>query len=300
MGTRSGEARAKLVALINFDELLAYATARGIKRDDLPGCAPSFERRLALAGNYNFRDAGGYRVGDGRLMRKGVIFRSDHLATLTDDDVARVASLRLRCVYDFRLASERERQPSRLPTGPDAPEVVLLGTADFSSLDESVIDVIRDILAGTRPLPEPDFWDGNYLDMVQTSQRMLVGYLRSTARPEALPALHHCTGGKDRTGVATALLHRILGVGDDDIMNDFLLTNLYRTPYRVDDLREGFAARGVSVIDALPILGVSRRPLEGVLAHWDAGGGARAYALDGGATEWELNRISDALLTRHV
>ncbi len=282
---------------MNFDERLAYALARGIARDDLPGRAPSFERRLALAGNYNFRDAGGYRVGDGRVMRKGVIFRSDHLAMLTDDDVAAVTALGLRRVHDFRLVAERERQPSRLPAGPDAAEIVLLGTADFSSLDESVIDVIRDILAGTRPLPEPDFWEGNYLDMVQASQRMLVGYLRSIAQPDALPSLHHCTGGKDRTGVSTALLHRILGVGDDDIMDDFLLTNLYRTPYRVDDLREGFASRGVSVTDALPILGVSRQPLEGVLAYWDAGGGARAYALDGGATDAELNRLSDALLT---
>jgi protein-tyrosine phosphatase len=282
---------------MNFDERLAYALARGISRDDLPGRAPSFERRLALAGNYNFRDAGGYRVGDGRVMRRDVIFRSDHLADLTDNDVATVAALGLRRVHDFRLAGERERQPSRLPTGRDAAEIVLLGTADFSSLDESVMNVIRDILAGTRPLPEPDFWDGNYLDMVQASQRMLVGYLRGIAEPGALPALHHCTGGKDRTGVSTALLHRILGVSDDDIMDDFLLTNVYRTPYRVDDLREGFTARGISVIDALPILGVSRQPLHGVLAYWDEGGGARAYALDGGATEVELDQLSDALLT---
>lgn len=281
---------------MDFEERLAYAIARGISRDDLPGRAPSFERRVPLAGNYNFRDAGGYAVGDGRVMRRGVIFRSDHLAALTDDDVATVAALRLRRVHDFRLAGERERQPSRLPVGPDGAEIVLLGTADFSSLDESVIDVIRDVLAGTRPLPEPDFWEGNYLDMVQMSQRMLVGYLRSIAQPDALPALHHCTGGKDRTGVSTALLHRILGVSDDDIMDDFLLTNLYRTAHRVDDLRDGFASRGLSVTDALPILGVSRQPLTAVLAHWDAGGGARAYALDGGATEAELNRISDALL----
>ena len=282
---------------MHFDERLAYATARGIVRDDLPRRAPSFERRLALDGNYNFRDAGGYRVIDGRFMRRGAIFRSDHLAALTNDDVAMVAALGLRRVHDFRLAAERDRQPSRLPTGPDAAEIVLLGTGDFSSLDESVIDVIRDMLAGTRPLPEPDFWEGNYLDMVQTSQRMLVGYLRSVAQPGALPSLHHCTGGKDRTGVSTALLHRILGVSDDDIMDDFLLTNLYRTAYRVDDLREGFAARGISVTDALPILGVSRQPLNAVLAYWDAGGGALAYALDGGATVEELHRISDALLT---
>lgn len=282
---------------MDFDERVAFALSRGLPRTDLPTGAPTFERRIDLVGNYNFRDAGGYPMADGRIMARGLIFRSDHLADLTESDVATLGSLGLRRVHDFRLASERERQPSRLPNGADAPSIVLLGTADFSSLDESVIDVIRDILAGKRPIPDPDFWEHNYLNMVTTSQRMLVGYIRSIAQPGALPALHHCTGGKDRTGVSTALLHGILGLSTEDVLDDFLLTNLYRTVHRVDDLRAGFAARGVSVLDALPILGVSREPLARVLAYWDTGGGPRAYAIDGGATEAELRRLTETLLT---
>ncbi len=279
-----------------YDERLAFALSQGLPRIDLPSRTPPFERLVELTGNYNFRDAGGYPTSDGRVMRRAMVFRSDHLADLSEADVARLSALGLRRVHDFRLASERERQPSRLPIGDGAPGIVLLGTSDFSSLDESVIDVIRDIIAGTRPLPAPDFWEHNYIDMITTSQRMIVGYIRSIAEPGALPALHHCTGGKDRTGVSTALLHRILGVSVEDTLDDFLLTNVYRTAHRVDDLRAGFAARGVSVLDALPILGVSREPLVRVLAHWDAGGGPRAYALDGGATKNELDRLADVLL----
>ena len=291
--------RAKLGGAMNFDERIAFAMSRGIPRVDLPTRAPTFDRLVALTGNYNFRDAGGYPTRDGRTMRQGLLYRSDHLADLTDSDRARVASLGLRRVHDFRLQSERERQPSRLPTTADradAAETVVLGTPDLSSIDESVIDVIRDVLAGTRQLPDPDFWEHNYLDMITTSQRMLVGYIRSIAEPGALPALHHCTGGKDRTGLATALLHGILGVSDEDALDDFLLTNLYRTAHRVDDLRDGFAARNMSIADALPILGVSREPLARVLAHWETGGGVRAYATDGGATDAELNCLIETLL----
>jgi Tyrosine phosphatase family len=279
-----------------FDDLLTRALVAGLRREDLPSQEPSFQRLVSLDGNHNFRDAGGYGVADGRTMRRGLVFRSDHLADLTDADLATIRALGLRTVHDFRLETERERQPSRLPNGAAAPEVVLLGTSDFSSLDVTVIDVIRDMLAGLRPLPASDFWETNYLDMVQTSAPMLVGFIRSIADDGRLPSLHHCTGGKDRTGLSTALLHRILGVSDDDIADDFLATNLYRTPLRVAALRDELATRGINVIDALPVLGVARRPLDVVLTYWDNGGGARAYALEHGATEAELNRLADVLL----
>ncbi len=282
---------------MGFDELIAAALAEGLAREDLPSRAPTFERLVRLDGNHNFRDAGGYAVGEGRVMRRGRIFRSDHLGDLSDADLDTVASIGLRTVHDFRLDAERQRQPSRLPTGDDAPVVVLLGTSDLSSLDSSVVDVIRDMLAGTRPLPPAEFWETNYLDMVQTSALMLVGFIRGIAQADRLPSLHHCTGGKDRTGISTALLHRILGVSDNDLTDDFLATNLYRTPTRVRALRDGFAARGISVASALPVLGVTRRPLERVLEFWDDGGGARAYALDNGATEAELTNVAELLVS---
>ncbi len=270
--------------------------AEGIARHDLPSRAPTFEPLIKLQGNYNFRDAGGYTTRTGQTMRRGVIFRSDHLADLTDDDVRIVRGLGIRVVYDFRLESERTRQPSRLPEGSVAPEVDLLGTSDFTSVDESVIDVIRDMLAGLRPLPGADFWEHNYLDMLHVSQPMFVGYVRSIAAVDRLPSLHHCTGGKDRTGIATALLHRLLGVADADILDDFLRTNLYRTPARAAALRQGLAEKGIDVVDALGVLGVTRASMVGVLNRWDADGGAEAYAREGGLTDDELQRVQENLL----
>ena len=280
----------------SFARRIAFAVERGIARVDLPVRPPTFDRLVALDGNHNFRDCGGYPAGAGRTMRRGLVYRSDHLADLGDEDLATISALGLRVVHDFRLDSELERQPSRLPTGTGAPTVMRLGTSDIATIDESVIDVIREMMNGTRPLPDASFWQDNYLDMLSAGHRMLVGFIRSVATPEHQPSLHHCTGGKDRTGLSTALLHRLLGMSDDDIIDDFLLTNLYRTPYRVDALREGMAANGINVIDAIPVLGVGRTPIERVLQFWDANSGAEAYALDGGATPSELASLRIGLV----
>ena len=282
-------------AIQNFAELLSFAQSRGVRRADLPAKAPTFDRLVHLDGNHNFRDAGGYNGAEGRQMRRHLVFRSDHLADLTDMDRRRVSELGLRVVHDFRLPSERLRQPSHLATSSEAP-VVLLATSDASGIDATVVDVIRDMLAGLRPLPHATFWEHHYLEMIAVAQSMLVGFLRSIATPGRLPSLHHCTGGKDRTGISTALLHRLLGVSDADIMDDFLLTNLYRTPLRVDALRADMTKKGIDVVKAIPILGVTREPLLKVLRHWDANGGAEAYALDGGATPAELAYLRATLL----
>ena len=280
----------------NFAELLSFALSQGVPRADLPATAPTVDRLVHLDGNSNFRDAGGYTGAEGRQLRRQMVFRSDHLADLTDIDLRRVSELGLRVVHDFRLSSERLRQPSRLAMSTNAPVVVHLATSDVVGIDATVVDVIRDMLAGLRPLPEATFWETHYLEMIDLGQPMLVGFIRSIATPGRLPSLHHCTGGKDRTGISTALLHRLLGVSDADILDDFLLTNLYRTPLRVDALRADMTKRGIDVVKAIPILGVTREPLLKVLRHWDANGGAEAYALDGGATPAELAYLRAALL----
>ena len=86
--------------------------------------------RLPVAGTLNFRELGGYRTRDGQSIRRGRVYRSDHLNDVTSDGIAAVASYGLRTVVDLRFGDERAAQPSRLPKGveiiearPDAMEV---------------------------------------------------------------------------------------------------------------------------------------------------------------------------------
>jgi protein-tyrosine phosphatase len=276
------------------EQLYEFALQQGIAQVDLPVRLPEANARVPLQGGYNFRDAGGYLASQSRRVRTGVIFRSDHLNELTEADLANLNDLGIRVVHDFRLDSERERQPSRRWN--DA-EVIELATGDVTGLDITAVELVRDMLAGKRPLPEGNFWGDNYVSMLDAGRPMFVRLLSSLANADRLPALYHCTGGKDRTGIATMLIHKVLGVDDETILDDFLLTNLFRTPFRIQQLSSGLRSVGIDVPKAVPIIGVSREAMVAAIEALDqAHGGAENYLLSGGVGKGELDHLAELLL----
>lgn len=64
-----------------------------------------------LQGASNFRDVGGYLTANGQRVRRGQVFRSDHLAGLTADDVVRLQALGVRHSLDFRGVAEYTATP---------------------------------------------------------------------------------------------------------------------------------------------------------------------------------------------
>ena len=171
---------------------------------------------IELAGVSNLRDLGGYRTADGRLVRRGLVFRSAALAGLTPADQAVVSGLRLRTICDFRGVAESGRAPTRL----DGPRFVAL------PIEPTVGAGLRDILATKEAT-------GEALQAVLT--RAYVAYaLSSNAQYRALldaildggaPLLFHCSAGKDRTGFGAALLLSALGVPWEGVVADFEATN---------------------------------------------------------------------------
>jgi protein-tyrosine phosphatase len=182
------------------------------------------ERRLPLEGARNFRDAGGYPTREGRRVRWGRIYRSDHLAGLSDADRAFLAGLRLGLVCDFRTDAEREKRPSRLGAESGA-STVLLSIAPGSPQG------FRDAVLGPGATPERvralmlEVNRALALEHAATYARMFELLLEAPERP----ALLHCAGGKDRTGFAAALVLLALGVPRETVMEDYLLTARYLT-----------------------------------------------------------------------
>ena len=187
-------------------------------------------RHLNLEGASNFRDLGGYAARDGRKVRWRQIFRSNHLGHVTEADVAILRSLGVRSAFDFRGTEERvtalcgigEIAVHSLPIEPTVVASLraraAAGTA-LSSID--AVDVMRD----------------SYRDYVRhntPSFRALFGHLLE----DRAPLVIHCTAGKDRTGFACALILHALGVPDDVIADDYLLTNRFyrRDPNSSSDL----------------------------------------------------------------
>ncbi len=182
------------------------------------------ERLLPLSGANNFRDLGGYPTRDGHRVRWGRIFRSDHLAELTPEDLSYMGGLGIRLVCDFRGADEISERPNRLPTE-DPPKQInpsILGTALMP-------DQIRAAIMNGNP-EGLDFRtllrDGNRT-MATRALDQFRALFEHLEHDDHVPLLFHCTAGKDRTGLAAALILISLGVSEEIAMNDYLLTATY-------------------------------------------------------------------------
>ena len=172
------------------------------------------ERVIPLENVHNFRDLGGYGAADGRIVRWRMLFRADGLQRLSDNDVEAVRPLELRTVIDLRTSEELDER-GRFPV--DAIRVlfhhvpVIDATAQFSEGLEGVEDAT-------------DFLVGAYRQMLRVGADRLGEAIRLLAMPGSLPAVFHCAAGKDRTGLVAALTLSALGVSEDDIVEDYALT----------------------------------------------------------------------------
>ena len=178
------------------------------------------ERVLPLAGVHNFRDYGGYAVEGGGRLRGGTLWRSAHHESATDEDLTALDALRLETVVDLRGDDERELHPCRRSDNFSA-RVLFAGG----------------VTAGLAPHLQAA---GGTIDVATARERMIDTYAGMPYRPALVatlrlylaalseydaPSLVHCVAGKDRTGFAVAIVHRLLGVHEDDLMHDYLLTN---------------------------------------------------------------------------
>ena len=170
-----------------------------------------------LQGVPNFRDIGGYRTKDGHIIRYNVLYRSAVLSGMTLADNETLAPLKIRYEIDLRTPAQR----SQLPTnwGPNPPEVI----------------DIPFLVSNVPPLQAPDDLDPN-----KVKANALRGYasyatLNAPTIGQALhvlaqgdePALLHCNGGRDRTGVTVAVLMTLLGASHRDVYHEYSLSNAH-------------------------------------------------------------------------
>ena len=179
------------------------------------------ERQLSLEGTPNFRDLGGYETRDGRLMRWGRLYRSSKLSSLTESDIRYVNRLGVTLICDFRQVIEQELEPTwlgnedshvraSLPVAPGS------SNSFIESLHNGII-AVRDS-AGFMEEINRDFVVNQLPQYAEMFQLLLAGDQQ---------LLIHCASGKDRTGFGAALILDVLGVSEEAIIEDYLLTNKY-------------------------------------------------------------------------
>jgi protein-tyrosine phosphatase len=185
------------------------------------------QRLLPLQGGQNFRDLGGYRTTDGRTVKWGVLFRSGSMHFLTPADHAYLQKLGIGTVCDFRSTDERRSEPTTWPAGA-APRIL--------SDDYPMSDLTGGI--GLKPGETPTA-ESARAAMAATYPQMLTRFNSQFRRMFAellagrVPLAFNCSAGKDRTGVAAALILTALGVPHDTVVEDYLLTNRYFDPRKV-------------------------------------------------------------------
>jgi protein-tyrosine phosphatase len=186
-------------------------------------------RLLPFKGTLNFRDLGGYQAGDGRRVRWGALYRSGHLHKLGDRHLPDFRRLNLKSLIDLRSQAEARRYPNRLPE--DLAARVIPLPIDDPQNPAIMLQIADRVKRGNVDGFDPHTfllrdYQAYALDHTPTYRR----YLHELLAAAGEPVLFHCTAGKDRTGFAAALTLRLLGVPQETIFADYLLTNRYIQP----------------------------------------------------------------------
>jgi|SRR5579859_3935113 len=194
-------------------------------------------RRVELDGALNFRDLGGYPTVGGTTVR-GRLYRADELGGLSERDIAFLVDLGLSTVVDLRHERELALSP-----GPFAAHA----TVRYHHKPVATLDANG--LPPHERLQKLDFAAHNRV-MARESGPTFAFLFHLLAEEDSYPLVFHCAGGRDRTGVAAALILSAAGVNREDILADYLISNEYLVP-RMARMSADYLSRG---IDPEPIM----------------------------------------------
>lgn len=238
-------------------------------------------RHLPVEGTLNFRDAGGYPAGDGGVVAWRTLLRSDALHRVSEAGFEQLTGLGLQTVLDLRVPEEVQSAPSPVDllaeTGTRVFHLSLIGD-DFSEL--------------------PMELEGVYQFVIDRRGDAIGSAIKALAAPGALPALVHCTAGKDRTGIVVAFTLAALGVSDEIIAADYALSSLYLDPQLTPAIGRISADTG---LDEQVTQAMMASPPELILRVLDRArqqaGSVEGYLARHGVTQTELAALKKVLVT---
>jgi protein-tyrosine phosphatase len=183
------------------------------------------EKVLKVKKVHNFRAVGNIKNTEGRTLKEGMFYRSAHLHKLKKKSFKQLGELGITEIIDLRNSKEISQSPDQLPNGitykkysafedegdqlSQARKLVLKGKVNASDADKRMIDFYREYVT----------------ENPETIKTIITEIMESDK-----PVLYHCTAGKDRTGIVTALILTILKFDKETIYNEYLLSNNFRKP----------------------------------------------------------------------
>lgn len=254
---------------------------------------------MTIDGLYNFRDTGGMPLQGGGATRPGVLYRSDALSGLTPEGEQALAATAVGVILDFRTEGERTAAPDRIPASRP------FAVSELSILEGAMGDAARQFASGGTPSPEavatalaamPSLGD-LYLGMLQHGGASFAEVARRIAASHddaPTGVLVHCTAGKDRTGVATALMLDAAGVERDAIVADYASSERNLAGPWADGMIHMLTSLGLPMTPELETLvtGTPPQAIETVLDRVDAEhSGSAGYLVASGLSEGDLTAM---------
>jgi len=267
----------------------------------------AYERVIDLEGTTNTRDIGGYQTGDHGTLRWRQIIRSENLSRLTASDFQTLEDIGLKTVIDLRTNKEHDKSPT-VWQGDKPPQFFHFPVGDANN------DWFK---AQRRMMKRNKFTEEQSLELMVEGYRMIAEegppsyqkLMEVVLDQSNWPILIHCNAGKDRAGVAIALIMESLGVDREIIMQEYLLTNkLGRTEKKAILLskeskklgRGSKFGKGSSPSAWSPIVGVRAEMLEAFYTSVDEKYGSMdAFLSELGVDQKARSMLMASLVTEH-
>ena len=219
----------------------------------LPPEQRAAHRLLNFEGIANFRDLGGYANEQGQQVKWGVLYRSGTFAHSSKADLQGLQQLQLATLIDFRSGGEKEEEPNQLPQ-PASFTVVEIPTLDEGN-KALVGEVMERVESGNFDGFDPD-------QFMLTANRQFATeftpqfrqFIHTVLDAEGKPVAWHCSAGKDRTGFASAILLRVLGVPQETVMRDYMESKQHALEARKNQLLLLRVFKGEEAADKLAIM----------------------------------------------
>ncbi|MDR1469111.1 MAG: tyrosine-protein phosphatase [Spirochaetaceae bacterium] len=185
---------------------------------------------MRIEGLDNIRDIGGYKTADGKTVKKGLLYRADALSKMTPNGIAQFERLNIGYIFDLRSDGEIARKP----------DPAIKGAAYYQT---RVADTTATLIWPSTDEETYAFYSGpasrNYYIaaseymVIATQSRESLKTILTIAREnkESKGLIWHCSGGKDRTGYISAVFLSLLGVDNETIIQEYLLTNIDRKEF---------------------------------------------------------------------
>lgn len=242
-----------------------------------------------IEGAINFRDLGGYPAGP-RQVRRGLVYRAGMTHHIDAAGLALLAGrYGIRTVIDLRSGRELAEDGLAAFEGSGLTHVHLPVFDEINLTPEDAAGRFAQMREGGYD------WTASYLRMTSEGAPAYRGFFQYLAAPDALPAVFHCMGGRDRTGVAAALLLRVLGVAAEDVADDYALTGSHLRPHLARFLRQAERMQ-MTEAEMADLLETTAAPMLAFLGALEAEhGSVDGYLQAIGVAPESLDRLRDRL-----